>query len=625
MNMRWLLGGACAAAISACGGTDGSPPPPPASPPPATTSSLVSSSGTITGFGSVFVNGVKYEVEGDTVVAIDGEAETTGDDSALRVGMRVNITATETAGVRKASRIAFDDDLKGPAVSVSPSPADPALGAFIVLGQTVIVDANTVFDDDVGDNDGLQGIDIRDLDPAFSGGVPINVEISGFPSDFGILATRIDRIAAPAGSPSVDGDEFEVKGFVDSVAPDGSSFSINDAVFLVNAGTVFNDSMFANDQLPGVFVEVKADMSAGNLIAVRVEREDDLGARGANNEFEIEGVLQSVDTVSSPNVFVINGMTIQTTDSSSLLGRVGSKVEIKGAFNAAGQLVIATTRLDVENSIRTEDRIASINSSGGSFRTRLGVEITPTESARIKDDLEDDGDNLTPAEFLNRLRVNDFIEARGYPDGDTVVWSRIERDDQDDPECRLRGPVEAGSISDPTFMIEGVTIDTTALGFGGFEDENGVDIGRNAFFGRLVAGAVIEAKSDDNGVGCVDGRLSTGATGEVEFEADDGLAGNNPAPGGGGAPTGAVREAAGLVADLDALGASFRLAGVEVTVTPDTLIDASLVEAARGIELPGADLRFGDLPETLDELLQNGDAIKVVLDSGGNAILIEDI
>ena len=43
----------------------------------------VIASGVITGFSSVYVNRERYEVESDTVVAIEDEAERVGDDRCL--------------------------------------------------------------------------------------------------------------------------------------------------------------------------------------------------------------------------------------------------------------------------------------------------------------------------------------------------------------------------------------------------------------------------------------------------------------------------------------------------------------------------------------------------------------
>jgi len=62
---------------------------------PVVIETAIASTGTITGFGSVFVNGVKYEIENGTVVAIEDEDDIIGDDSRLRLGMKVRIEARE--------------------------------------------------------------------------------------------------------------------------------------------------------------------------------------------------------------------------------------------------------------------------------------------------------------------------------------------------------------------------------------------------------------------------------------------------------------------------------------------------------------------------------------------------
>jgi len=496
----------------------------------------VTSSGVITGFSSVFVNGVKHEVENDTVVAIEDEGETLGDDSALRVGMKVRIWATESEdGVRVAERIEFDEDLKGPAREVMPDADDPRLGTFVTLGQTVIVDALTVFDDDVGDNNGDGNIDIRDLEIANG---EVVVEVSGLPNVGGFVATRIDRVNGPAGVPGVDDDEFEVKGVVDSVAADGSSFTINGTTFLVvqgAGGTSFEDGLSASDDLVGVFVEVKADENAtGDLLAVKVEREDDLGDRNGDGEFddddhfgkvEIEGILISVDTSVDPNVVVINGMELQVTDASSLAGLEGTRVELEGSFDDNGVLVLRETKVEAENSIRTEDRVTAVDTTAMTITTRLGLVISPTGDSSVEDDAadHDDGDHLTPEQFLARVQEGDSIEARGFPNPDgSVNWRRIERNDDDKMACELRGPVQTVNGSDAAsfdFVVLGVTIDVSQITSDG--DFGGG--GREAFFANLSVGDVVKAESDDQGLGCQNGTLTAR---RVEFDDDDGVFGS---------------------------------------------------------------------------------------------------
>jgi hypothetical protein len=510
---------AAVASLAACTGTVPPPPPGGGGGGGGSSASLVVT-GAITGFGSVFVNGVKYEVENGTVVAIEDEAETFGDDSALKVGMKVTVNATEDNGVRTAQHIEYDEDVKGPARNVTPDASDPSIGTFTAVGLLVTVDGNTLFDNDVGDNNGDGDIDIRDL--AVPAGQVV-VEVSGFPTDSGLLATRIDRVNAPGGigDPNVDDDELEVKGFVESV--DLSSFVVNGTTFQVDGNTLFEDGLVLDQTLVGVFVEVKADeIAPDTYLAVRVQREDDFDDEG---EFEIEGVLQAVDTAADPDTFTINGITVPVTDASSLVPLVGQRVEIKGTFDANGVLVISEQKVEQEASVRTEDLVSAIPGDG-TFTTRLGLVITPTGGSRIEYDTDDDsidGDSLTPQEFLDLLQSQQGphrIEARGVPNGGAVDWTRVEREDQDDQECRLRGPVESVESTAFSFVILGVTVTTDQVDGDDFKGPNDEILTRQQFFDQLDVGDVVQATSDDD-TAVTDCRPGMLVAKEVEFEPND--------------------------------------------------------------------------------------------------------
>jgi len=513
--------------IAACGGGSSSDSGSTAGGPAASVPTQLSAVGAITGFGSVFVNGTKYEVAADTRVEIEGEADALGDDSGLRLGMKVRVSASDDNGVRTAQTIAFDEDLKGPIESITPDAGDATLGTFSVMGQTVTVDSGTVFDDDVGNNDGVAGIDFRDLRNGMV------VEVSGFPTDGGLLATRVDRELDATGGdpdmgqPDVDGDELELKDFVESVAGDNSSITVGGVVFVINAATIFEDGLVIGADLVGAFVEVKADLVAAEFVAVRVEREDDFGVDDRNGGFEIEGVLQSVDTASSPNTFTINGITVPVTDATSLEALLGMRVEIKGSFNADGILVLREAQQEVEDSVRTEDLVSTVDINAVTFTTRLGLVVTPTGGSRVEDSASDDsGDHLTPAQFISRLQTGDRVEARGHDgSGGGVTWTRVERDelaaDNNDFECELRGAVTLidGDASAFSFVIQGVTVLTGRVDENDFRGANDEIVGRQAFFDRLDVGDVVEAKSFEGDEFCMTGTLDAR---EVEFEPADG-------------------------------------------------------------------------------------------------------
>ena len=647
MNRSILLVGVFSLLLTACGGGGGGSSPAPApiatAPPTAQPPVGVTASGVVTGFGSVFIDAVKYEVENDTVVAIEGAADVSGDDSELRVGMKVRVHAVERDNERVAERIEYDDDLKGPARNVMPDALNPETGTFSVLRQSVIVDANTVFDDDIGDNNGDGVIDIRDL--SLAGGGQVVVEVSGLPITDGFIATRIERVNSAAGIPGVPDDEYEVKGFVSAVAADGSSFNINDATFLVvegAGGTEFQDGLSADDSLLGVFVEVKVDINSGDeFVAVRVEREDDFGDINDDGrfdrddrvgKFEIKGILISVDTGVDPDVVVIGGATLQVADASSLSGLEGSLIELKGTFDDNGVLILSEAHPEIENSVRTEDRVAGVDTTAGSFTTRLGIVVTPTGGSRVEDDVSDDdsGDHLTPAQFLARLEIDDFIEARGFPNADgSVNWTRIEREAEDDLDCRLRGRVESiegTDANDFNFVIQGVTIDVSQIvSDDEFQNSSDQGIGRQLFYDNLDVGDVVQATSDTQGLGCEADRLTAR---QVEFEVDDDIVGSLPQDQGTGDDTGnggIANNVSGVPTEVTAN--TFNLNGQTITVVGSTLIDDSIIESALGTEFNGDDRRFDQLPAglTLPDLLPGTFSVSVDVTADNVALLIEDL
>ena len=527
MNITRLIGPSlglvAALSLAACGG--GSSSGGTTTPPPAPVPTAVTAVGSITGFGSVYVNGAKYEVAADTVIAIEDNTDVMGDDSVLLLGMKVTVRGFDDSGVRTASHIEFDEDLKGPIDSVTPDSGDPTIGTIEVMTKIVTIDTSTVLDDDIGDNDGIPGIDIRDLQ------VDMIVEVSGFPTDSGILATRVDRELDAAGGnpdvgdPGVDDDELEFKGYVESIAGDNLSIVVDGVTFIVNGQTIYEDGLMLNDDLLRVFVEVHADLVAGDFVAVRIEREDGFDD-DHEGEFEIEGILESINTEVTPHTFTINGRTVPVTDATSLAPLVGMRVEIKGSYNTANVLVLREAQLDIEDDVRTEDLIATVGTAPAlNFTTRLGLVITVTGDSGAQDDAADDGDHLTPEEFINRLRTGDRMEARGHENADgSVTWTRIERDelalDNNDFVCELRGPVTniTGDAASFTFDIQGVTVSTDNVSDNNFEGENDAILGRDLFFERLQDGAVVEADSFDGDEFCMTDALDAR---QVELEGGD--------------------------------------------------------------------------------------------------------
>ena len=272
------------------------------------------------------------------------------------------------------------------------------------------------------------------------------------------------------------------------------------------------------------------------------------------------------------------------------------------------------TRLhdESEDTVRTEDIAVSAN--GTSFITRLGLTITPSDRSRLEDDTINDDDNLSISAFLGNVNGK-RIEARGFPLNGDTAWTRLEIEDNNDQDCRLRGPAAniTGDAADFNFTIDGVVIDVSQVSDNNFE-ATGV-FGRTAFFNQLSTGAIVQATSDNSGSGCVNGTLTAR---EVEFEPENDVFVSG---GGNGVNDNQIN---GTVSAVTA--STLVVAGQTITVSANTLIDDSIIEAVRGAELPN-DLPFGSLPESLQELLPIGSNVEVGVDrsNGLVAIYIEDI
>ena len=102
-------------------------------------------SGPITGFGSVIVNGVRFDDRGASVTDDEGTPRSRDD---LRLGMTTEVRGSAItvdgsgASVSTATSIAFGSDLLGPADSV-----DVPGNRLVLLGQGVDIGATTVLED----------------------------------------------------------------------------------------------------------------------------------------------------------------------------------------------------------------------------------------------------------------------------------------------------------------------------------------------------------------------------------------------------------------------------------------------------------------------------------------------
>jgi len=421
----------------------------------------VVSKGTITGFGSVIVNGVHYDSNGADITIDDNP----GLESDLAVGdivvVKGTLNSSGTSG--SADSIDFDDAVEGPISAI-----DLAGGTITVLGQTVVIDDLTSFDDRIS--------------PPTIGGLAQDdvVEVAGFfLTDGSISATRIE--------PKPAGGEFEVTGIVGSLT--ATSFQLNSLV--VDFSSAMLDNFPGGAPAEGQPVEVKGTElgGAGQLIASRVEFKGNELAGSAGDRYEVEGYISNFD---SPAQFEVDGVPVTTNGSTTYEnGAVGEladdrKIEVEGDLNAAGVLVAEKIEFKLGTFIRIEAPVEDVKAA---TLTLLGVVVNVNVATRF----EDKSDARVTQFDLADVNIGDYVAIRGYEDSSGVVATLLERDDARN-DVSLRGFIE--SVSDPQFAILGVTIVTDALPAPTvFRDASGNVITPADFFGLdFSVPRLVEAK-----------------------------------------------------------------------------------------------------------------------------------
>ncbi|MEO0345200.1 MAG: DUF5666 domain-containing protein [Pseudomonadota bacterium] len=478
-------------AVTACnGGSSGDAPPPSSGGTTPPQSNGIGRTGLaigpISNFGSVVVNGVRYDTSAATFIVDDMP----GTEADLAVGQVVIVKgAIDADGVNgTADEVIYDDAVEGPISAI-----DVGAGTITVLGQTVIIDAGTSFDDDFPVS-GLAGLQVNDV-----------VEVSGFvASDGSIIATRIER--------DDDNDDFERKGIVESLDTSALTFSLGSLV--VDYSAALLEDFPSGDIADGDLVEVEGTLDPNDvnrLIASKVEFEDPLGEFDSDDDVELEGL---VTRFVSETDFDVNGIPVTTDGDTEFENGSAAdialdvRIEVEGEIIADGVLLADEIEFRLDEDTSIDATVDAVDAAAGTL-TVLGISITTNALTRFEDQssLADD----MPLN-LSDINVGDFLEIEGVEspaNSDSVVATRIEREDDTD-DVGLSGLVDA--VAEPTLTVLGVTIETNAETE--FEGADEQPLTAAEFFAAIAAGAEIEVTG-------VESSDTVIIAEEIEIEDDD--------------------------------------------------------------------------------------------------------
>jgi hypothetical protein len=454
MKTTLVAAGTLAVLVACGGGSTGSM--------PHTGSQPVVTFGTITAFGSVFVNGVRYDVSRATVKKNDNVVAQAG----LAVGEVAVVRGREDTqtGQGEADSVDVEDSVVGPITTITGN-------QLTVLGQTISVTANTSFGPGIADLAALKGGD--------------SIEVSGLPGMGGvIMATRIGR--AESNEPlqvlgtvgTVSATTLMINGLtVDFSTANVSGFKPATGDLVIARGTVFDATAVKLTATALRLAETdRGDQAEGGL----VEEEGLITRFGSATDFDVAGA----QVTTTPNTVFKGGVATDLA--------VNVRVEVRGTLGANKMLMADVVEIEHIAVIALAATVSGVNTTMNTL-TVLGVTISVDTNTRF----EDESNAQLQMFALKDVAVGDTVLVRGYekPAGSGMVLATrlVRLPPLPLMDVGVRGPFTASTATQ--FKILSITIDATSAKFFG---KGGQSLTAAEFFTQAV-GQVVDVLGTASG------------------------------------------------------------------------------------------------------------------------------
>jgi hypothetical protein len=394
---------------------------------PGTAATPAVSSGAITAFGSVFVNGHEFATTSAMVVDDDTQA-TSSSTTGLEVGMAVDVKASaqSTDAHPDASEIHVHPLARG-AVDASTLSSN----TITVMGQTIQLSSATVFSDHracvnasvspCAAVTGQSGLVASGTTPGTYVSVDGYLYASGTPAaGANVVATLVAVRDVPTSASPAD---YKVEGVVTatgaaSLTIGGLSVNLSGATCFANGATASCTSAFTVGQVVSVFSATSPTLPAVSFNATTAIARPRLLVETTGASVELEGSVSSV--VASPASFVVRGVTIDASAlASTPLLAVGDRVRVVGTIANGGTSITATsfvvTRASAAASVDLEGDVTSV-AAGAAANTDaivvLGQTIAVTSSTWLADrSLHGDGHTSASGASYNFATFQTYLAA----------------------------------------------------------------------------------------------------------------------------------------------------------------------------------------------------------------------
>lgn len=411
--------------------------------------------GAVTGFGSVYVNGVEYETD---TAEYEVEDDAAFDDSALKVGMVVKVTGSVNSDGRTgtANQIIYEDELEGPVKNLVTDTNDVTLKHLTIFDVPVTVSSvDTHFD--------------NQHDATFSFASLANddhVEVSGYFNGQALQATYIKKEAT--------GDnDFEVKGEVTDIV--GDTYTLTT---FFNASITF--TLAANASIPssgiqiGQYVEVEGiPTGPSSLEASKVELEDRHHLEDDEGEVEIRGVL-SYDAATDS--WFLNDIPLdlngdieyepaEIEDAINDQSADGMMVKVEGDYRN-GVLVVDEIE-DKQDSLEFKGTVAALSASGaksGTLTIAFG-NATGTVTVTLDSNTMYPGDDsLQQFDLRTDVPSGAYVEVKAMQDQLGQILATRLQIENSPQEYEVEGPLDSFvpgntiTAMNVTFTVNGSTV-----------------------------------------------------------------------------------------------------------------------------------------------------------------------
>ncbi|MEY4730243.1 MAG: hypothetical protein RL020_1401 [Pseudomonadota bacterium] len=465
---------------------------------------VATGAGSISGFGSVYVNGVKHKTSSAKITDDDADENDIIGEDKLKVGQVVEIKGkAEDASNSVAESMEKSAEVKGPVDTAY----DSATKTIKVMGQTVLIDNNTSVDSNVGPTGLIADLKAGDL-----------VEVHGFRDAAGVItATRIEKQGPVA--------QYRVRGTITGLDSGKKEFKIGDLTIDYGSAQIVPTNAVLADNIR-VRVKAATAPTAGKLTAtkVKVKKVEDA------SKSELEGVITKFTSATD---FEINGIKVTTTATTTYPNgsvadlKEGAKVEAKGSV-ANGVFTASKIEFKSKGDNKGEDSsrlklsglvASSVSSATEKSVTVLGQKFLVNDATRF----DDRANNTRPfniSNFETVVKNPAHVSITAYKKDADLIATRV--DVNKDTGASVQGPLAAGATATSTTLnIQGVDvkIDSGTKFFTGEDRRGGSVADLAAFLAKAPAGTIVKAKSKAAGLATDTSIDATGANqGELELE-----------------------------------------------------------------------------------------------------------